>query len=59
MKEVFTIREMHEKGYGRNELYRVAHSEDFWQVGHKDGTVYKFNLEKYKKYKERKTKWQY
>lgn len=58
-KEVYTIKELREMGYGRNELQRIAHSEDFYRVGHKEGTVYKFNLEKLKKYLERRTQWQY
>ena len=57
-QEVFTIKELREKGYGRNELQRICRSEDFWQVGHKEGTVYKINLQKLEKYLERRTKWQ-
>lgn len=59
MQEVFTMKELREKGYGRNELQRIAHSEDFYLVGHKEGTVYKFNLKKLEKYLERRTQWQY
>lgn len=40
----YTIKELREvKGYGRNYLQRLCHSEDFWQFGHKEGTVYKIN----------------
>ena len=59
MKEVYTIKELRAMGYGRNELQRIAHSEEFYKVGHREGTVYKFNLEKLKKYLERRTQWQY
>ena len=58
MKELYTIKELREKNYGRNFLQRLCHSEDFWQFGHKEGTVYKFNLAKLEKYLERRTKWQ-
>lgn len=58
-QELFTIKELREKGYGRNYLQRLCHSEDFWQVGHKEGTVYKINLQKLEKYLERRTKWEY
>lgn len=57
MKEVYTIKELREMGYGRNELQRICHSEDFYLVGHREGTVYKINLEKLKKYFERREKW--
>ena len=57
-QELFTIKELREKGYGRNELQRLCHSDDFWQFGHKEGTVYKINLPKLEKYLERRTKWQ-
>ena len=56
--EVYTIKELVGKGYGLNELRRICRSEDFWQVGHKEGTVYKINLQKLEKYLERRTKWQ-
>lgn len=58
-QEVFTIKELREKGYGRNYLQRMCHSPDFWQYGHKEGTVYKINLKKLEKYEERRTKWEY
>lgn len=55
----YTIKELREvKGYGRNYLQRLCHSEDFWQFGHKEGTVYKINLAKLEKYEERRTKWE-
>ena len=58
MKEVFTIKELREKGYGRNELQRLAHCEDFHKFGHREGTVYKFNLKKLENYLERRTRWE-
>lgn len=58
MKVVYTIKELREMGYGRNELQRLVHSEDFYQFGHKEGTVYKINLKKFQDYLERRTKWE-
>lgn len=59
MKKKYTIKELQELGYGRNMLRRLAHDKnDFPEVGHKEGTVYKFDLEKLEKYLERRTKYE-
>ena len=55
-KEVYTIKELRDLGYGRNELQRLAHCEDFYRFGHREGTVYKFNLRKLEKYLEIRTR---
>lgn len=59
MKEIYKMKELTELGYGRNQLQRLAHSEDFHEVGFRDGRQIYFNKAKLEKYLERRTKWQY
>lgn len=58
-KEIYTIKELRDLGYGRNMLQRLSHSENFHEVGFRDGRQIYFNKTKLEKFLERRTKWQY
>lgn len=59
MKEVYSISELAGMGFPKKYLVRIAHSDEFYRIGFKDGRQYYFYKSKLEKYLERRTKWQY